>query len=229
MIKGLIVDDNFSYSKNILNKIMNEITEINIKYITTTVRETIDILQKENIDLIFLDLELQDGTGIDIINEIKCMNLINKPDIIIISGNITLVNQVIKNNENYQILSKTQTNEQIQRFIKDYIHNKKFKNEEKQIRDKIISEIKNIGYNFKYIGTVYILESILYVYMSNNLDLLDNLESNVYKYVSFKYNKSLNNIKTNIIKATMKINRNKQITVKDLKHFMLLMLWRLQL
>lgn len=113
MIKGLIVDDNFSYSKNILNKIMNEITEINIKYITTTVRETIDILQKENIDLIFLDLELQDGTGIDIINEIKCMNLINKPDIIIISGNITLVNQVIKNNENYQILSKTQTNEQI--------------------------------------------------------------------------------------------------------------------
>lgn len=215
MIKGLIVDDNFSYSKNILNKIMNEITEINIKYITTTVRETIDILQKENIDLIFLDLELQDGTGIDIINEI--------------TGNITLVNQVIKNNENYQILSKTQTNEQIQRFIKDYIHNKKFKNEEKQIRDKIISEIKNIGYNFKYIGTVYILESILYVYMSNNLDLLDNLESNVYKYVSFKYNKSLNNIKTNIIKATMKINRNKQITVKDLKHFMLLMLWRLQL
>lgn len=65
--------------------------------------------------------------------------------------------------------------------------------------------------------------------MSNNLDLLDNLESNVYKYVSFKYNKSLNNIKTNIIKATMKINRNKQITVKDLKHFMLLMLWRQQL
>ena len=78
---------------------MNEITEINIKYITTTVRETIDILQKENIDLIFLDLELQDGTVIDIINEI--------------TGNITLVNQVIKNNENYQILSKTQTNEQI--------------------------------------------------------------------------------------------------------------------
>lgn len=65
--------------------------------------------------------------------------------------------------------------------------------------------------------------------MSNNLDLLDNLESNVYKYVSSKYNKSLNNIKTNIIKATMKINRNKQITVKDLKHFMLLMLWRQQL
>lgn len=49
--------------------------------------------------------------------------------------------------------------------------------------------------------------------MSNNLDLLDNLESNVYKYVSFKYNKSLNNIKTNIIKATMKINRNKQMYI----------------
>lgn len=47
--------------------------------------------------------------------------------------------------------------------------------------------------------------------MSNNLELLDNLENNVYKYVAFKYQKSLNNIKTNIVKATMKINRNSQI------------------
>ena len=208
MIKVLIVDNNLNYAQKILNEVLSKIPEINVKYIVTTVHETIEVLRKEEITLILLSSQLQDGTSFDVIKQIKAMNFISEPDIIMISENMHTYNQSVKNQP---ICVKTQTGKNIQKTIQNYVYTRKNENEKKQIKDKIISEIKNIGYNFKYIGTIYIIESILYIYMSNNLELLDNLENNVYKYVAFKYQKSLNNIKTNIVKATMKINRNSQI------------------
>jgi len=208
MIKVLIVDNNLNYAQKILNEVLSKIPEINVKYIVTTVHETIEVLRKEEITLILLSSQLQDGTSFDVIKQIKAMNFISEPDIIMISENMHTYNQSVKNQP---IFVKTQTGKNIQKTIQNYVYTRKNENEKKQIKDKIISEIKNIGYNFKYIGTIYIIESILYIYMSNNLELLDNLENNVYKYVAFKYQKSLNNIKTNIVKATMKINRNSQI------------------
>lgn len=208
MIKVLIVDNNLNYAQKILNEVLSKIPEINVKYIVTTVHETIEVLRKEEITLILLSSQLQDGTSFDVIKQIKAMNFISEPDIIMISENMHTYNQSVKNQP---IFVKTQTGKNIQKTIQNYVYTRKYENEKKQIKDKIISEIKNIGYNFKYIGTIYIIESILYIYMSNNLELLDNLENNVYKYVAFKYQKSLNNIKTNIVKATMKINRNSQI------------------
>ncbi len=208
MIKVLIVDNNLNYAQKILNEVLSKIPEINVKYIVTTVHETIEVLRKEEITLILLSSQLQDGTSFDVIKQIKAMNFISEPDIIMISENMHTYDQSVKNQP---IFVKTQTGKNIQKTIQNYVYTRKNENEKKQIKDKIISEIKNIGYNFKYIGTIYIIESILYIYMSNNLELLDNLENNVYKYVAFKYQKSLNNIKTNIVKATMKINRNSQI------------------
>lgn len=210
MIKVLIVDNNLNDAQKILNEVLSKIPEINVKYIVTTVHETIEVLRKEEITLILLSSQLQDGTSFDVIKQIKAMNFISEPDIIMISENMHTYNQSVKNQSIYE---KTQIGKNIQKTIQNYVYTRKNENEKKQIKDKIISEIKNIGYNFKYMGTIYIIESVLYIYMSNNLELLDNLENNVYKYVAFKYQKSLNNIKTNIVKATMKINRNSKISL----------------
>lgn len=49
------------------------------------------------------------------------------------------------------------------------------------------------------------IDAIEYCYTNNKSDTLNNLEKNVYVHVAKKYNKSLNNIKTNIIKATQMI------------------------
>lgn len=59
-----------------------------------------------------------------------------------------------------------------------------------------------LGYNFKLKGTQYLLEAILYIYIRNNIELLENLEKNVYNHIAIKNNKNLLNIKTSIIKAT---------------------------
>lgn len=44
---------------------------------------------------------------------------------------------------------------------------------------------------------------------NNNLDIIDNLERNVYSFVAHKYHTSVDSIKTNIIKST------KSVTKKD--------------
>ncbi len=70
-----------------------------------------------------------------------------------------------------------------------------------------------MGYNWKYKGTNYLMEAILFIYTSNNLDLVDNLEKNVYKYIAYKNNKNVGNIKTNIIKSTERLINLKQNTI----------------
>lgn len=67
---------------------------------------------------------------------------------------------------------------------------------------KVINELLILGYNFKLKGTQYLLDSIIYVYSNKNEEMLENLEKNVYKYISLKNNKTVLNIKTNIINST---------------------------
>lgn len=85
MIKALIVDDNLLYVKNVFNTIINRIDNVHINYIATNVKEALQIINNNQIDLIFLDLKLPDGSGLDIITEVKCSNYAKKPNIIILS------------------------------------------------------------------------------------------------------------------------------------------------
>lgn len=96
--------------------------------------------------------------------------------------------------------------------IEDEIQYKKIDQVLIEIEKKTKKDIKSynviskqlllLGYNFKQKGSKYLCESIEYIYKSGKLELVDNLEKNVYKYIALKNNKTLINIKTNIIKAT---------------------------
>lgn len=201
MIKTLIVEDNLNYVKSMMNLIINRIKEIHITNIATTIAEAINIIINNNIDLIFLDLKLPDATGIELINKIKNINSIKKPQIIVISSELSLI-QEIKNKENFCIINKLKDTESIFNTIKEVTNQIKYMQNEEKIKKRIMFELTDIGFNFKYKGSQYIYETIIYIYQSNNLELLNNLEKNVYKYIAYRYRKSVNNIKTNIIKAT---------------------------
>ncbi len=54
MIKALIVDDNLLYVKNVFNTIINRIDNVHINYIATNVKEALQIINNNQIDLIFL-------------------------------------------------------------------------------------------------------------------------------------------------------------------------------
>ncbi len=211
MIRTLIVEDNLNYVKSMMNLIINKIKDIHITNIATTISEAINIINNNNIDLIFLDLKLPDATGVELINNIKNMNSIRKPKIIIISSELSIIQNVV-DKENFCIIDKLKDTEYIVKTIKEVTNEIKYLQIEEQIKKRIIYELSNIGYNFKYKGTQYIYDTILFIYKSNNLDLLNNVERNVYKFIAYQYKKSVNNVKTNIIKATnlIKCEKNKE-------------------
>ena len=68
-------------------------------------------------------------------------------------------------------------------------------------KNKIIDELSSIGYQFKYQGTHYLVDTILYVGKNKN-NLVENLQTKVYPVIAEKYHKSPWNIKSSINKAT---------------------------
>lgn len=189
MIKVLIVENDFEYIKNILNKILYKLDEINVKFIATTIKDALDIIWNNNIDLILLDFNLLDGKGIEVLKKIKNNNSLKKPDIIVMSEEVEQINGLKKEKDIYAIINKLQNEDYIYNVIKQYIWKLKYIENNKNIRETIIFYLKNMGFNFKYKGTIYIFEAIEYIYKCNNMDLLDNLEKNVYKYIALKNKK----------------------------------------
>ncbi len=202
MINTMIVDDNIDYAKYILNNVINKFQDIKVSYIATGGQESLEILSKNNFDLIFLDLRMPDITGIEVIERLKVMNIVNFPKIIIVSGDIDLIYYIQNTSYISNIINKTESIESVRSKISDTINEIKYSLTFDKIQIQVMKELSQMGYNFKYKGTKYIKETILYIYKQNNMDLLDNLESNVYRVIGIKNKKSVLNIKTNIIKAT---------------------------
>lgn len=137
------------------------------------------------------------ATNIEEINEI----------ITCYKSDLILLNTKLKNHINININCKIiitydniEDNELITQIIS--IIEKHNNNATISLSQKVKKELQYLGFNFKLVGTNYLLEAIMYIYTENNMDLLDNLEQNVYKYLANKNNKTLSNIKTTIIKAT---------------------------
>lgn len=214
MIKTLVVDDDLHFSKNMLNCVINKFKNIQVLYITTTYKECMDILYNNQIDLIFLDLLLPDNNGMQIIKELETMNVLQKTRIIVVSGDVNLISQLYAHDNICGVINKLESYDAMLSKIERTINKIDYENNFKKIEKFIYLEISNMGYNMKYKGTQYIIEAIIYIYERNNMDFVDNLEQNVYKYISYKHKKSINNIKTNIIKATNEIKREKDSLYK---------------
>ena len=213
MIKTLIVEDNLEFVKNTLNNTLSKFKDIQIRYIATTVKEALNIIYNDKIDLIFLDLKLADSNGLEILKKLKSFNYIEEISVIVISGDATLINKANYEYKVNNIINKIEKEEIMYNKIKKSIDDINYIDKEEIIKETIIKEITNMGYNWKYKGTNYLMEAILFIYTSNNLDLVDNLEKNVYRYIAYKNNKNVNNIKTNIIKSTERLIDSKQNSI----------------
>lgn len=202
MINILFVEDNFYYSKNLINKVMEENPEVRLFRIITNGKEALEILKNKNseIDIVLLDLKLPGCNGVNIIRELEANNYERyKNSIIAISGELSLLSQIITSPYLYTYINKISGFEQIISIINKLIELKK--KSKYSIEENIKNELKKLQYNFAYIGTNYIYESILLIYNKPKYQNMK-LEKDIYPILAQKYNTSINNIKTNIINAT---------------------------
>lgn len=203
MLNVLIADDNIYYVKNLINFVIGKNSNIKITSIASNGLEVLNILQKNsNIDLILLDLKMPKLNGIEVLNKIYDMNLDKCPNIIVVSGENNLINKIVNHPLVIDFVNKTDDMLSIYSKLKDYEEETHLSNVKEDLLKKISLELLHIGYNLSHIGTQYIKECILEIYESKNFALTHKLETYVYKKIACMHNKPIQNIKSNIIKAT---------------------------
>lgn len=197
MVNTLIVDDNLNFSMQLINDI-SEIMDIKICKICTNGNEALEILKNTEIDVIILDIIMPVCDGIEVLNILTNLQKEKyNSSIIVISGDNSYIPQLRDNPLVYDFITKGTCKEEMIHKIKKLIDKKNSEDKKK----KIISELKNIGYDMRYKGTLYLIEVIFQVYLNSEL-LIDNLQKDVYPILSKIYHKTINNIKCNINNAT---------------------------
>lgn len=83
MLSAVVIDDEL-VSLNLLASLLNNFTSIQLKVIgkATSLTEGIDLIKTTNPDLVFLDIEMPDGNGMEIFN----LQLSQKVKIVLVTG-----------------------------------------------------------------------------------------------------------------------------------------------
>lgn len=200
MLNLLIADDNMFFIKGLSNFLLEKNTNLRLIKIANNGKEILDIIQESNIDLILLDLKMPAFDGIYFLNSLETLKLKNTPIIIIISGENEYITSIRDNKLVYAYINKSSGYEKIYELIQGISFNPILNNKQ-NINKTIRNELKKIGFNFKYIGTQYLYESIIFSYNSQDNIYLDNLEKYVYSKIAKQHNKTVHNVKSNILKA----------------------------
>lgn len=186
MVNILVVEDNFYYSKSLINILADTNPKMRLYKISTDGKEALDMLkdQENTIDIVLLDLKLPHYNGIEILNYIETNNLIKyKNSIIVISGEVELLMQIRNNPYLYSYIDKMSGLDNALKEINKLIEVKE--QEKSSIEYKICEELRKLHYNFLYIGTKYLEECILLMYNKNNWENIK-LEKDIYTILSKK-------------------------------------------
>lgn len=218
MLNLLIANKNLQNLQDLLNYISQYVPEIRVSYLAKNGKEILSAMNQYYYDIILTNYELSYYNGEEILNKVpEYAKEQYYKSIIFLTNDINLL-EPLKNND--LVFDTFLSDEPLSKIIcslKELIATKENAESNTDVKNKIINELQNVGYNLSHNGTHYIAESVLLI-AKFKYDS-ENLSKTVYPKVSQIYNKSLNNIKTNIITATDAAykNMNKDIIKKYLK------------
>lgn len=196
MLNVLMISNNLTFVKYVINNI----SEIKIHRFSSTVREALSILENDFVDLILLNLP--DNNILKFLEAIE--HKLDKKyldSIIVVLNKASLASKINSNPYVYSFITKDNYNkltEIISSFLSLHSNNK---NDDIIVRTKIMNELQYLGYNLSYVGTKYIFD-VIYIMNRDYSNSIPNIKQNIYPILFEKYNKSYNNIKANMSKAT---------------------------
>ena len=142
-MKILLVEDDVIQNKNLARMIEKYYLDIKV-YKAFSVKEALDIVKNQKIDLIFEDINLPDGTCIDLAKKIRQIEGYELTGIVFITSEMFQVVDAFKNTHCYDFLVKPYNIEDIKRIIDVF-----YKNEEEIPEEKgpysIISIDNNVS------------------------------------------------------------------------------------
>lgn len=200
MCNFIIFIESLDLIKKFGNVIFKDFQNLNLVGIVSNRKELEHLLKIYSIDLIVLsNSKYQSNSLQKLIEDIE-----NK---------IVLCNSKVlpRNKKHTLFLSLTESYASISKKLQKF-NSRIF---DKNIRKRVHSILEDFKFDSKIIGTIYLLEAIVYSYLTLDKYHLENLERKIYPFVSQKYHTNVKNVKWSIIRA---INIAKShLTSEDLK------------
>lgn len=196
MINILIADDNIYYAKRLMDYINNKYNNIRVCNISINGLEALNILYSRNdIDIFLLDLKMPKLNGVQLLNKLNKEKYTKS--CIVISGEITMINQIRNHPIVYSYILKSATNDKIEKEINLLIKDKQKFKRYKSINHQLDNILHYLSFNYSHVGTKY-LKSVLLFMVDHSEYSIDNFKKQVYPNIAYKFNKSPHNIKCNI-------------------------------
>lgn len=201
MLNMLIVEDNILQCQQITNFVSSHANNVKLYSYAYNGKEALEIIKKQEVDFILLDLKLPSMSGVDIINYLDNNNISKyEKSIIVISGENAMISQIIHSKYIFDFIYKpinfstllTSINSLIETKFKMYALN--------NLRKQINIELSTLHYNLSHNGARYLSEAILQVYLKG--EDKDNLTKDIYPIIAKKYHTTVNNVKTSILQAS---------------------------
>lgn len=201
MSNFIIYNNNLNLIKKYSNIIFNNFSNIHLCGITSNKKELESFLHTQKINLIIISYsDSQKASILPLLDNIE-----NK--IIICDDDTTF-----KPSRHTLYLSSHSSLESTLKQLKLFTP----KVDEEFIRKRVRKILEKFNFDFKLIGTKYLLEAIVYSYLTRETYLFENLEKQIYPYVSQKYNVNPSNIKWAIIRSIN--NMKSKLQSSELQH-----------
>lgn len=194
MVNVVIADDNKEFCIALVNYVIKYNNDIRIADIVTDGNKAINTINEIRPEIILLDIKMPYFSGIEVMKKIKLINNYH-PKFIFLSGDVSGIMELNKLNEEYMLIEKNTSYEQILIILNEIVNELNVENKKREIEDMLnLLNISRTSLGYKY------LAQAIYMILSEGLDV-DNLENGLYKKVADNYEVSVLNIKWNIQKA----------------------------
>lgn len=200
MLNFILFNNNLNFIKEIGNIIFYNFPNIHLSGIATNSLELSNLSNSNKINMIILSYsDFQDKSLFPLLNKIE-----NKIVICDNSSNFKCSKHILylNQNEDSEILL-FKLNKFLSKINDDFI------------RMKVYLILERFHFDFKLVGTTYLQDAIVYAYLTKEKYLFENLEKDIYPYLSQKYNICVSNIKGAIIRSIN--NMKEHLTTADLK------------
>ncbi|MBQ7410629.1 MAG: hypothetical protein IJW20_04515 [Clostridia bacterium] len=187
MYNFVIFISDFNLIKKFGSFIFNNFKEMNLVGIVSTHKELEALHKKNKINLVVLSETKYNSRPIH--------NLLNNIESVIV---ITDSNCDNKKSSKHLLYLSTQESERsiLEKLCKfDKVIYNHF------LEHKVTRILESFKFDFKFLGTTYLLEAIIYAYLTKESYQFENLEKNIFPFVSQKYNTEVPNIKWAITRS----------------------------
>ena len=186
MINLIILINKVENIKQFINNLILKISNLNSIFIAHNIIEFENIIKKFKPDLMIISKFYYSA--------ISNLSIFNYHSFRIFLYNSKLY---LQNSNNDICLLCSINNKKMLNTIQEFINNKT----ENELKNRITSILNEFNFNFKLIGTNYLIDAILYSYINKDSYIFENLERNVYSHICCKNNTNPKNIKWAIVRS----------------------------